>query len=107
MLTDAMDSAGVVSTPELPRTPVKGGLVKELLPFCAGLAVGGGLAFVRPMVRWLALPGLCVALGALMSWVNGELGSSLWPVFVSLDALLVWAGAVLALAAIAARRRIG
>lgn len=80
--------------------------MKELLPFCAGLAVGGGLAFARPMVRWVAFPSLCVPLGALMSWVNGELSSSLWPVFVSYDALLVWAGAMLTLAAIAARRRI-
>jgi hypothetical protein len=58
------------------------------------------------MVRWLAFPLVCVPVGALMSWVNGELGSGLWPVFVSLDAILVWAGAVLALAALAARRRI-
>ena len=80
--------------------------MKELLPFGAGIASGFALAFVRPVVRLLALPLACVPLGALMSWVNGELGSELWPVFVSVDAILVWAGTVLALAAVTARRRI-
>ena len=80
--------------------------MKELLPFCAGLVTGCGLAFVRPMVRWFGLPVACLPLGALMSWINGELSSGWWPVFVSIDALLVWAGAVLALAVFAARRRV-
>ena len=75
-------------------------LVKELLPFSAGLATGFGLAAVRSLrLRWLALPFVCVPIGALMSWVNGELGTGLWPVFVSFDAVLVWAGTVLVLAA--------
>ena len=80
--------------------------MKELLPFCAGLAVGGGLSLVRPLARWLALPVVCVPVGAVMSWVNGEFGSRLWPLFVSFDALLVWAGATLALGALATRRRL-
>lgn len=80
--------------------------MKELLPLCAGIASGCGLAFVRPVTRWLALPLACVPVGAFMSWVNGELGSSFWPVFVSVDAILVWAGAMLTLATLAARRRI-
>jgi hypothetical protein len=80
--------------------------VKELLPFCAGIATGFGLAAVRSLrFRWLALPFTCVPIGALMSWINGELGSGLWPVFVSFDAILVWAGAALVLAASTVRYR--
>lgn len=71
--------------------------MKELLPFCAGLGVGGALALVRSLrVRALVLPVACVVLGALASWVNGELGTRWWAVFVSIDSLLVWAGAVAA-----------
>jgi hypothetical protein len=81
-------------------------LVKELLPFCAGLATGLGLMSVRSMrLRWFALPFACVPIGALMSWINGELGTGLWPVFVSFDAILVWAGAVLVLVATSTRYR--
>lgn len=79
--------------------------MKELLPFCTGLAIGWALSGLRPRARWLALPFVCVPAGALMSWVNGELGTSLWPVFVSFDAILVWAGAVLAVAIFAAQHR--
>ena len=80
--------------------------MKELLPFCAGLAVGGVLDLLRARVnRALLLPLACVGIGALASWVNGELGGSLWPVFVSIDALLVWAGAGVASLALALRRR--
>jgi hypothetical protein len=48
---------------------------------------------------------VCVPVGALMSWINGELGGSLWPLFVSLDAILVWAGAGVAALAFTVHRR--
>jgi hypothetical protein len=35
-----------------------------------------------------------VVVGGLASWVNGELESRWWAVFVSFDALVVWLGAV-------------
>lgn len=80
--------------------------MKELLPFCAGLAVGGLFGLFRPLRgRAILLPLVCVPLGALMSWINGELGGSLWPLFVSLDAILVWAGAGVAALAFTVRRR--
>jgi hypothetical protein len=80
--------------------------MKELLPFCAGFAVGGSFGLVRPFRGRTVVLGLaCVGVGALMSWVNGELGGGLWPVFVSLDAILVWAGAGVAALAVSVRRR--
>ena len=80
--------------------------MKELLPFCAGFAVGGSFALVRPFRGRTVLFALaCVAVGAVMSWVNGELGGGLWPVFVSLDAILVWAGAGVAALVVSMRRR--
>lgn len=81
--------------------------MKELVPFCAGLVLGG-LLFAFPgsrRARAILLPVLCVSVGALMSWVNGELHSRVWPVFVSLDAILVWAGAAVAVLVLSARRR--
>jgi hypothetical protein len=80
--------------------------MKELLPLCAGFAVGGCLSFVRSArLRTALLPAACVPVGASMSWVNGELGDRLWPLFVSFDALLVWLGAVSTLFAWSLRRR--
>lgn len=79
--------------------------MKELLPFCAGLAVGGLFTFRPLRGRPILLPLVCVPVGALMSWINGELGGSLWPLFVSFDAILVWAGAGVAALAFTVRRR--
>jgi hypothetical protein len=56
-------------------------------------------------LRWVAFPVSCIVVGAVMSWLNGEFTSALWPLFVSFDALLVWAGATVVLAADAARHR--
>ena len=80
--------------------------MKELVPFCAGLVVGGGLAMIRSVrLRRVLLPVLAVVVGALASWVNGELGSRWWALFVSFDALLVWLGAVAAFALVGWRVR--
>ena len=81
--------------------------MKELLPFCAGLVLGG-FVFAFPgsrRARAILLTSACVSVGALMSWVNGELYSGVWPVFVSLDAILVWAGATVGVLVLSARRR--
>lgn len=78
----------------------------EFLPFGGGLAIGLALCFVTMhRLRWVAFPLSCIVVGALMSWLNGEFTSALWPLFVSFDALLVWAGATLVLVADAARHR--
>lgn len=81
--------------------------MQELLPFGAGLVFGLLLMlWGGPRSRWFSLPVVCVPLGALFSWINGELGTSIWPLFVSFDALLVWAGAVLVLTTDEVRRRV-
>lgn len=71
--------------------------MKELIPLCAGLVVGGSLSSLRSaQLRAILLPVLSLVVGALASWLNGELGSRWWALFVSFDALLVWVGAVTA-----------
>lgn len=80
--------------------------MQELLPFSSGLAIGIVLSLTAMhRLRWFVFPVACVVVGALMSWVNGELTSAGWPLFVSFDAILVWAGASLVLALGAARQR--
>jgi hypothetical protein len=81
--------------------------MRELLPLITGISMGLGLAFVRSLqLQASLLPALCIPAGALMSLVNGELGSQVWPLFVSFDAILVWLGAGVVLGAISARRRL-
>lgn len=81
--------------------------MQEILPFGAGFTLGLLLLFWdSPRPRWLTLPIVCVPVGALFSWINGELAGNWAPLFVSFDALLVWAGAVLVLTTDAARRRL-
>jgi hypothetical protein len=79
--------------------------MKELLPLVLGVIVGLTAALVRPKLQLLCLASL--AMGALASAVNGELESGLAPLFVSFDALLVWAAAVLTLAGVWSHRRRG
>ncbi len=75
--------------------------MKELIPLGLGIGIGGALAVVRPQrLRVIVLPVLCVAAGALASWVNGELASRWWALFVSFDTLVVFLGAVIALVAV-------
>jgi hypothetical protein len=79
--------------------------MREVIPLFAGLLVGGGLALVRSVrLRAILLPLLCVVVGGAASWVNGELQSDWWALFVSFDALLVWVGAVAAFAAVRGTR---
>jgi hypothetical protein len=80
--------------------------MKELIPFGAGLLVGGWLATVRSIrLRAILLPVLCLILGAAASWVNGELQGRWWGIFVSVDAILVWLGALAAFALVTRRAR--
>lgn len=80
--------------------------MQELLPLVGGLAIGAALTLVGlHWIRWVGFPVACLIVGALMSWLNGELTSAVWPLFVSFDAFLVWAGASLVLAADFARHR--
>jgi hypothetical protein len=80
--------------------------MRELIPLFAGLLVGSGLALVRSTrLRAFLLPVLSVVVGAAASWVNGELQSQWWTLFVSFDALLVWLGALTAFAVVARARR--
>jgi hypothetical protein len=79
--------------------------MREVIPLFAGLLVGGGLALVRSMrLRAVLLPVLSLVVGAAASWVNGELQSHWWALFVSFDALLVWLGAVTAFALLTGAR---
>ena len=74
--------------------------MKELLPIALGLVLGGAVTHtVRGPRKLPWLVAGCLVLGALASWINGELESGLWSVFVSFDALQVWIGAVVYVAA--------
>ena len=67
--------------------------MKEFLPFALGTAAGYVLSFVdRQRLRAVATVVVALIGGACASAVNGELGGSLWPLFVSVDALLVYLG---------------
>ena len=71
----------------------------ELLGIVIGLAIGSGVALLRP--RWLRaavlLPAVLAA-GVLTAAINGELGSGLWGVFVAVDTLLAALGVALGVA---------
>jgi hypothetical protein len=80
----------------------------ELLGIVLGVAIGSGVAVLRP--RWLraaALLPAVLAAGVLTSAVNGELGSGLAGVFVAVDTLLAALGVALgvALVPLLVRRR--
>jgi hypothetical protein len=67
--------------------------MKEFLPFAVGIAAGYVLSFIDSQpLRAAATVVLALVGGACASAVNGELGGSLWPLFVSVDALLVYLG---------------
>jgi hypothetical protein len=64
----------------------------ELLPVLLGALFGTVAAAPLPGPRSARFVGGCIAAGALASWINGELASSLAGLFVSFDALLAWCG---------------
>ena len=76
--------------------------MKELIPLAAGIGVGAALAVVHSLpLRAVVLPPLCLGGGAFASWVNGELASRWWALFVSYDTLVVFLGAVIGLGVVA------
>jgi hypothetical protein len=72
--------------------------MKELLPIALGVLVGAGVTHTGRAKLLFFVAG-CVAAGALASWINGELASSMWALFVSFDALQAWLGAAVYTAA--------
>ena len=79
--------------------------MKELVPFALGIAAGYALSFVnRQRVRAVASIVVALVGGACASAINGELGGSFWPLFVSVDAVLVYLGVA---AGVAIRSAVG
>jgi len=76
--------------------------MKELLPIALGVLVGAGVthAGVAGRAKLLSFVAGCIGAGALASWINGELTSSVWALFVSFDALQAWIGAAVYVAAV-------
>jgi len=76
--------------------------MKELLPIALGGLVGAGVTHARVTGRAKLLLFVigCLGAGALGSWINGELASSGWALFVSFDALQAWLGAAVVVTAL-------
>ncbi len=76
--------------------------MKELLPIALGGLVGAGVTHARVAApaRLVLFVAGCLAAGALASWINGELASSLWALFASFDALQAWLGAAVCVTAL-------
>jgi hypothetical protein len=78
--------------------------MQELFPLLAGAIIGLAVQKVRgPRLRAAVLVILCLVFGALASLVSGELEVS-WS-FVSVDTVLVFIGALVAVGAAALWRR--
>jgi len=73
--------------------------MQEALPFLLGVVIGVVYTRLPPKARWVG-PVACIVAGAGASAINGELNEALWALFVSLDALLVWLGAAVAVVVI-------
>jgi hypothetical protein len=73
--------------------------MSEFLGAVLGVAIGVGLSGVRSRrLRAALLAPAVLTTGVVTSAVNGELGTGLWVVFVSLDTLLAGLGVALGLA---------
>ena len=78
--------------------------MQEVFPIAAGAIIGLAVQWVRgPRLRAAALVILCLIFGALASFISGELEVSLG--FISVDTVLVFVGALLAVGALALWRR--
>ena len=73
--------------------------MSELLGVMLGTAIGLAISRVRSrrLRAFLVVPAVLAA-GVATSAVNGELGTGLWAVFVSFDAVLAALGVMLGLA---------
>lgn len=78
--------------------------MQEFLPVAMGAVIGLVVQSVAtPRWRAALLVVLCLVFGTVASFLAGELAESLG--FISVDALLVWVGALVAVGAIALWRR--
>ena len=76
----------------------------ELFPVAAGAVIGLVVQWVRgPRLRAIVLVALCLVFGSLASLISGELEVS-WS-FISVDTVLVFVGALLAVGAATLWRR--
>jgi hypothetical protein len=79
----------------------------EIIPLAFGAVIGLVVQWVRgPRLRAAALVILCLIFGALASFINGELAEpALGLGFISIDTVLVFIGALVAVGAVALWRR--
>ena len=78
--------------------------MQEIIPVALGAIIGLAIQPVRrAWIRAVLLVALCLLAGMSISYMTGELRQS-W-MYVNLDALLIWLGAVLGLILAAALRR--
>lgn len=78
--------------------------MQEVLPLAMGMVIGFAVQKVpAPRFRAALLVALCLVFGAVASFLAGELEVSFG--FISIDALLVWAGALAAVVLTALWRR--
>ena len=78
--------------------------MQEVFPIAAGAVIGLLVQWIRgPRLRAAVLVLLCLVFGALASFLAGELEVSL--AFISVDTVLVFVGALLAVGAAALWRR--
>lgn len=78
--------------------------MEEIFPFAAGAIIGLLVLRIHSIrLRIVALVVLCAVVGTLASFLAGELEIS-WA-FITVDAGLVWLGAVVAVSLAAIRQR--
>jgi hypothetical protein len=78
--------------------------MEEVFPVAAGAVIGLLVQLVPgPRLRAAVLVALCLIFGALASFLAGELEISM--AFISIDTVLVFIGALLAVGAVALYRR--
>ena len=78
--------------------------MQELIPLAFGAVIGVAVQRVRgARLRAAVLVILCLIFGALASFINGELEVSLG--FISIDTVLVFVGALVAIGAVVLWRR--
>ena len=72
--------------------------MQEVFPLAAGALIGLLVLWIRgPRLRAIALVVLCLLFGTLASFISGELAVS--AAFISVDTVLVFVGALAAIAA--------
>jgi|SoiMetStandDraft_2_1073263.scaffolds.fasta_scaffold1734704_1 hypothetical protein len=79
----------------------------EIIPIAFGAVIGVAVQWVRsPRLRAAVLVILCLIFGALASFINGELVEpEVGLGFISVDTVLVFVGALVAVGAVALWRR--